>query len=936
MGRGAELETMQRLLERAGVGEGRVALLSGEPGVGKTRLAREFAARAEARGAIVLWGAAYEDWTPPYGPWTQALTPYLERRAEGLGADAAVLSSVVPTLRERDPEFAPAPALGPREQQFRLHDAVARLLGAAERTVTVILDDVHWADRASLELLLAVARSPAGVLVVATMREEEPSGLLVHCLSALTRERLVRRLVVGRLSEGETAALLEHVVGEPVPESLAAAIFEQAHGNAFFTEELARHAREHGAWAVTDTVRLAVGARVRRLSPTAARILGIASVFTRPFAFRALQALAELPEEALLDALDEALAARLLSVARAGSESYEFGHALVRQALYEELNPSRRARLHRRAASALGQLDGGSDLETAAELAAQYHHSASLPGATHGVGYALAAADAAEAQYARAEAAQLLRMARDLAGELDAGRRAAILCRLALAEADSLELPAAQRTAEEALATLGEAGADAAETAGFLWSLARALLDAGAAEEKVRPFVEQGVRLVGDEHSLPWARLKLVLRPVEPLASGRIAAERWLGYDPDAVRIARASGDELDYAATLELMDWRDREEIDELLERCRRWREPVARIHALSIASRTLLYSLGAFREAQAVSRELLAESERAGSLPGTAYALEQIADVELAFGEFESAVANLGRARATAAKLGPAHRLHFIISLVEKRLAMYLDGDWETLARDYERAATDPRSPWPWITIQAAGHATLAHAHAGAADHAMRLLDELMPLLEQLAPTTLNQNATVALAGEAIWLLRDPACATRCTRLALALIEAGIGDYVTGSNELTAARMESLLGEHAEAAAWFARARARLHEDGRRPLHAIAVVDEGTVALEAGSPPSLADLAEAREQFTALGMTRRAGQAAALIEAATKTPPAGLTAREAEILRLLAEGRTNREIADTLVLSVHTIERHLANAYRKIGARNRADATAFALRNL
>jgi DNA-binding CsgD family transcriptional regulator len=930
VGREAELERLLHLLGRTAAGETAVAALVGEPGVGKTRLARELASRAEARGAAVLWGAAYEDWTPPYGPWTQALTPYAAQRPDEAG-DAAVLAAVVPAVGTP----AAAPVLGAREEQFRLHDAVARLLAAAPRTLVVVLDDLHWADRASLELLLGVARSVPGLLVVATLRDER-SDALARCFAELTRERLLSRFEIAPLNAQESSQLVAELVGTPVADTLAAHIYAHAQGNAFFTEELARQVSGGGTVTVPENVRLAVGARVSRLSADAARLLGLASVFTRPFSFRALQALAELPEETLLDSLDEALAAQLLAVARAETESYEFRHALVRQSLYEELNPSRRARLHRRAAHALEGLADADDSATAAELAAQYHHSASLPGAAHGVGYALAAADAAEARYAPAEAAQLLRLARDLAAEREAGQQATILCRLALAEAASHELDPALRTADAALAALAEADAPVAETANFLWRLANQLVDAGASEERVRPLVEQGLRLVGGERDLRWARLMLVLRPVEPLPTERIVARRWLGYDAEAVRIARASGDESDYAATLELMDWRDRDEVDALLEHCRSWREPAARIHALSICARTLLYNLGDFRTAEAVSRELLAESERAGSLPGAAYALEQIADVEIAFGEFESAREHLGRARATAAALGPAHRVHFIIDLVATRLALYLDEHSLELARKYERAATDPDTPWPWITIQAAGYASLAYARTGAEADAHRLLDEVIRLLESLDARTLNQNGTVALAATAVWTLRDIARAERCRRLALELVSAGTGEYVLGSHELTLARMTTLLGEHDEAAAWFARADRTLRADGRRPLLAIALVDEADAALAASVPVSVPRLREARELAAELGMTTWAGRAADLLDRAEAAPPAGLTGREVEILRLLADGRTNREIADVLVLSVHTVERHLANAYRKTGTRNRAEATAFALQNL
>jgi DNA-binding NarL/FixJ family response regulator len=155
-------------------------------------------------------------------------------------------------------------------------------------------------------------------------------------------------------------------------------------------------------------------------------------------------------------------------------------------------------------------------------------------------------------------------------------------------------------------------------------------------------------------------------------------------------------------------------------------------------------------------------------------------------------------------------------------------------------------------------------------------------------------------------------------------------------GSHELTLGRMASLLEEHAEASEWFARAQATLLEDGRRPLYAIAVIDHASAMVAARSPAPLGALREAQALAAELGMTPWSERAAGLLAQADATPPAGLTGREAEVLRLLAEGRTNREIADALVLSVHTIERHLANAYRKIGTRNRAEATAFVVRNL
>jgi DNA-binding CsgD family transcriptional regulator len=940
VGRAVELETLNGLLDRVASGQTAVAVLVGAPGIGKTRLARELSQVAAERGALSLWGAAYEDWTPPYGPWTQALTPFVgglesEELAGALGDDASVIAAVVPEVATTLSGVGPAPHLGVRAEQARLHNAVVRLLGAAERPVALAIDDLQWADEASVDLVVSAARAASHLLVVGTMRDVELGPVLERSIADLTREGFLERLDVKPLTESESATLLARLGAEP---ALADRIYDQARGNPFFSEELARHAREHGAgpWTLPAGVRLAVRSRVHRLSSEAGRLLSVASVFTHPFSFAALRALAELPETTMLDALDEALAAGLLVVDRVEHETYEFAHALVRQALYDEMNPSRRARLHRRAATALEELGGGADLVSASELATQYHRSAALPGATRGVDHALAGAELAAERFARSEVVRLLRVARDLTRTLDPPRRAPILCRLALAEADALALVEARRTVDEALAALEVSGTDDGQISDFLWSLARALSESGAPESDVRPLVEHGLTLVGDSRDLRWARLELVLRPAEPVVSGRIQAERWLGYDPHAVRIAQSEGTEQDQADTLELMEWRTRGEIDALLERCRAWHEPSARIHALSIAARTLLYNLAAFGDALVVSEELLRESTRVGSVAGTAYALEQIADVQAAFGAFDDAQQNVDRARSSAATLGPSHRIHFIISLVERRLRIYLDADWEEIARHFERAATAPSLPWPWISIQAAGYAALAHARAGASDDAIRLLDDLLPLLESLTPTTLNQNSAVPLAAEAVWVLEDTARAARLRRLSFELIEAGVGDYVLASNELTVARMAVLLDDPAAAETAFARAQEQLRADGRRPLQAMAVVDEAVAAQRFHHAIDLVRLRAAAVAFEGFGMRRWAERALSLVEDAERRLPSGLTRREAEILRLVAAGRTNREIADTLVLSVHTIERHLANSYRKIGARNRADATSFTLRHL
>jgi predicted ATPase len=290
---------------------------------------------------------------------------------------------------------------------------------------------------------------------------------------------------------------------------------------------------------IPDGVRRVVTHRVSRLAAPTSNVLHAAAAFTGGVAFPVLQAVTELPEDVLLDSIDEALRAGLIHVLAGPAVAYDFAHAIVRHTLYAELNPDRRARPHRRIATALEQMYGDHAADHVAELAAQYHASASLPDAPRGVPYCLSAAQQARASYAHERAVTFLRMARDLAQAEAPDARASIWSALAIAEAEALMLDAAQRSIEEALAALAQAGAEAIERAGFLVEVARALKEGGASHAVWEHLVERGLALVGDRRDLAWARLMLLRDHLEPVSSASITAGQWLGYDPRAVAIAR-------------------------------------------------------------------------------------------------------------------------------------------------------------------------------------------------------------------------------------------------------------------------------------------------------------------------------------------------------------------------------------------------------------
>jgi predicted ATPase len=272
-------------------------------------------------------------------------------------------------------------------------------------------------------------------------------------LAVLRRETGYARLALRGLGYGEVAEYLTRAAERepgstvPFPQALAQTIYDETAGNPFVVHELFRHlveegkiVRRAGQWSsdfsmaelgIPEGVREVVGRRVARLSEATRNLLRLAAALNGGFEFRVAQALTELPEETLLDALDEALRAGLLCALGGTPPTYDFAHAIVRHTLYDALNPDRQARLHRRIAAALEQVYAGREREDAAELAAQYHASAALPGAAHGIPYALAAAEQARAGYASERAAAFLRMAHDQA-------RAAAACRMPMLHITSL------------------------------------------------------------------------------------------------------------------------------------------------------------------------------------------------------------------------------------------------------------------------------------------------------------------------------------------------------------------------------------------------------------------------------------------------------------------------------------------------------------------
>jgi len=523
-----------------------------------------------------------------------------------------------------------------------------------------------------------------------------------------------------------------------------------------------------------------------------------------------------------------------------------------------------------------------------------------------------------------------LQMARNLASSSGPQQRAEILCRLALAQLDALMVDESLETVERALVALAEAGVERDAVADFLRVAAWSLHDAGAPVETVASLVERGLASTSGKRDLTWARLKLAERPVEMLSAGPLRAGRWLGFDREAVRIARESGEANDYARTIELMDWRSRAETGALYELVKTWNDSTAAIHGLSVVVRDFITKHGAFVEAEEVCIRLFELGVRVGSVQARAFGLLYLTHVRAVRGDLSSARESLSRSKQVIDRLGSGHRLRALHGFAEFMLAHYADVDLERHARTETEDAFNPHTP-AWITLLHASAATYAHARSGNAAQARRCLGWIVPALAKLEPRTINQSGAVFFAGAGAWELGEAEHAGELKRLALELIRSEVADYTPACSELTMARTAALLGDVAEALAWFQRARASLDGRGARPLRAVVDFDEALV-LRLEDPAATARLLEqARSEFAELEMTGWLSRAETQLASLRGAHPGGLTAREAEVLGLLGDGLTNREIAGELVISVHTVERHLATIYRKIGVRNRTDATAF-----
>jgi class 3 adenylate cyclase len=452
VGRAVEGERVQRRWEAARRGARQAVLVSGEPGIGKTRFTVHAACELHAEGAIVLAGHAAEGVRVPYGPWIEALGPLVEHAPEAM-LEAHVerhggeLARLVPALARRVPR-APAPApTDPETERWLLFTAVAGMLELAgeEGPAVLLLDDLHWADAPTLALLRHVlTEAPtARLLLLGTYRDTDlgRDHPLTALLADLRREAGIERLALRGLDADAVASIMAEAAGHPMSErglALAREITAETDGNPFFAGEILRHLAESGALAqgvdgrwelqggleelgLPQSVREVVHRRVERLGEHARGVLSSAAVIGREFDLDLLVRVVREDDDELIDLLDAAVEASLLQERADRVGGFGFAHNLITHTLYDALGASRRARLHRRVAEALEDLCGEDPGDRVAELARHWTAATAPVEPGKAIAYSRRAGERALAELAPDEAARWFGQALELTGRDPAG-----------------------------------------------------------------------------------------------------------------------------------------------------------------------------------------------------------------------------------------------------------------------------------------------------------------------------------------------------------------------------------------------------------------------------------------------------------------------------------------------------------------------------------
>ena len=470
IGREEEFTIARELWNRTSAGDGQLLLISGEPGIGKTRLVQEITTQAELSGGQTFLGASYAETGMPFDPYRQMLRNIfsngVSERPDLSQSLLADMITLLPELKGRFPDVPTNPPVDPQTEQARLFDHLTILFNmlAKDAPLMLVMEDVHWSDSGSLSLLHHLARNTRNdrVMIVGTYREVEldEARPLHEMLLDLQREGLGERMKLSRLDKEATKELLAILYAEAITPEFLDGIYRETEGNPFFIEEVTKALVESGQlrfeggrWhrpsmdeiGIPQSVRVAIQSRVAKLPEDTQEILQQAAVFGRTFEYPALLDACQVDEDSVLDSLDRAERAQLIEeISLNGQIGFTFEHALIPTSIVEGLRLLKRRRLHMRAAVVMEERHP-EDYETLA------HHFNQAGESEKGVEYLLKAGDRARLLYAHQEAILDYQNALDILDEKeDLETKASTLMKLGLTYHSALDFKSARKAYEEA------------------------------------------------------------------------------------------------------------------------------------------------------------------------------------------------------------------------------------------------------------------------------------------------------------------------------------------------------------------------------------------------------------------------------------------------------------------------------------------------------
>jgi DNA-binding CsgD family transcriptional regulator len=989
IGRDAELARLGAALTAAGTGEPQAVLIGGEAGVGKTRLTEEFLAAAQTAGAITAVGGCVEIGADglPFAPISTALRALYRTLGTELTAAAA---GQEPELARLLPELADTGGSLPRDPhdedgRVRLFELTARLLErlGADRTLVVVLEDLHWADRSTRELLAYLFRSlqRARVLIAATYRADDIHRRhpLRPFLAEADRLRTVDRVELSRFSRAEVRRQLASILAAEPADAIVDQVFARSDGNPFFVEELACSITGGCATGISDSLRDLLLVRVETLSDSAQRVAKFVAEGGNTVEYRLLEAITGLDEDDLLDALRTAVGANILVPSDSG-EGYRFRHSLVREAVSDDLLPGERSRINRRYAQAVEADPALVRADERAARLASYWYAAHDP--AKALPAVLRASVEARRRHAYAEQYRLLERALELwddapeeiRGELRPADYAEAYPPLTFGTQDTDgRHPDTPLTFLDLLAEVTVAARLGGERERAYAMAKRALRlmerdDTGHDPLRAAWFWAQRSRLTEDlGRGDGWdelSRARELVRGLPPSAAHAEVLSQIAGWimvhksgaegmaiAGRAVEFARLSGDrdtELHARITLGLLqaDGGDVEggiaEVEDVrrLAGDRTAHSIIARAYG-NLAS--VLEGAGRSREAVTTSREgrrligaQVSHSTRSWLLTNEGESLTSL-------GRYAEAATALTEALRYAEGSYPRAGIEMQLGA----LALLL-GDTDAAARHHAAAAEGfQHDTQPQHTIPSRTLALRLAAAQGRFEEARR---ELLSGIEGGFATGTTRYAWPLLAAgaaaEADGGAPHPQALERIRAAARELPRPmPIAEAYALLVDAELARAEG----RTEPGPWAAAALAFQRQE--RPYELAAVRHRHAEALLAGGPDGRDEAGCLLEQAHAMAagsgalplldlITRLAHRARLSLgtggpsRAADAGESLGLTARERDVLRLVAEGRTNRQIAEALFISPKTASVHVSNILAKLSLSTRGEAAALAHR--